>query len=492
MRQSRAICLGAALLFVTGQAGAQEALDLDLGSGLALALIRVPHGSFLEGSPNSEEGHADDERSRDVSLTKDFYLGKFPVTRREFAAFVTATGYRTEAENGTSGGAGWDGQKLAQKKSFTWRAPGFAQTETDPVTLVTHADAEAFGAWLTMRSSRRIRLPTEAEWEYAARAGTTTAYYAGASPADALSAGWFKDNAGQGTRATGQKKPNAFGLHDMSGNVYEWCADWYGPFEAGPVTDPMQDRPGGTDVPRRVLRGGSWLRAKTYGRSAARYRNTPESRNADNGFRVAADIAPLAPAANAPAAMSSSASPASSTDPAGHPTSAGSFAGGDGPIWLMGALGVVLSGLGLFLLLFRRRVSAVSSVRTRVVKDGFWIASKGLPAGTRLRYSCRVKKTPYSDVIPIGSGDETFVYTGDTPDMVQVLNVLESDLRAGTPAPHRTFGDQAPSLRSAAASPAHPGFSAHLAPASHLPPHPGPRAASEPVPEPFRGYPPAY
>lgn len=286
-----------AILIPLFSASAQEKeLKLGLGSNVALEMVLVEKGTFEQGSPASEKGRNEEESQREVTLTKSFYLGKYPITRKQFAQFVRETGYKTEAEKGPSGGFGWEAGGLKQKKEYTWRNPGFSQTDEHPVVLVTYDDVHQFLTWAIAKTGRKLTLPTEAQWEYAARAGTTTAYCTGDDEEDLAQAGWYQQNAGDGTRPVGEKRANAWGLFDMHGNVYEWCRDWYAPYESGPLTDPEQIRADLSDKPRRVLRGGAFHKEARHCRSAARYRNDPKSRNADNGFRVALLIEEAKPA----------------------------------------------------------------------------------------------------------------------------------------------------------------------------------------------------
>jgi sulfatase modifying factor 1 len=262
--------------------GAQErSVPIDLDGGMKLEMLRVEAGEFMMSSPESEAGRNADETQRRVRITKPYLMGKHPVTRAQFERFIAETHYKTEAEDGKSGGYGWNGSQLVQAPQYTWRNPGFAQDGSHPVTIVTWFDAMEFCKWLSRKSRLKIDLPTEAQWEYACRAGDAAPWPGG----DASKVAWHKVIAGGATHPSGTLKPNAWGFTDMGGNVWEWCADWYGPYP-GVLVDPLVATPPAGDKARRVLRGGSFLKNAAGCRSAARYRNDPRSRNADNGFRI--------------------------------------------------------------------------------------------------------------------------------------------------------------------------------------------------------------
>ncbi|HQZ17608.1 MAG TPA: SUMF1/EgtB/PvdO family nonheme iron enzyme, partial [Vicinamibacteria bacterium] len=206
--------------------------------------------------------------------------------------------------------------------------------------------------------------------------------------------------------------PNGIGLFDLAGNVAEWCLDWYGPYEAGPVTDPLETRQNLSDKPRRVLRGGSWLRDPKNGRSAARHRNAAGTRNADNGFRIVADTSASAPAA-APAAA------ATGSEPAGKDESPG----GMGPLAkLVGMVVALFVASKIVARLFGR---GSAGVKTEISPDGFALRAPRVPMGHRIHYRYMMDgKTQTGSIV--ASGDSEMgqtVYTGGRPSSVQVLAI---------------------------------------------------------------------
>ena len=397
---------------------ADDELRVDLGAGVHLDLVLAPGGSFPQGSPATEAGRGDDETGRAVTISHPYFIGKYPVTRGQFARFVAETGYRTEAEKGTSGGSGFDGQALVQRKEFNWKNPGFAQDDDHPVVIVTYDDALAFTQWLSRKAGRTVSLPTEAQWEMACRAGSKARFYQGASDDEARTIGWFKQNAGNGTRAVGQKKPNALGLFDMSGNVNEWVLDWYGPsYGEAAVKDPLESRSTLSDKPRRVLRGGSWLRDARNARCAARYRNTPGSRNADNGFRVVAsvDARPVA----APTAAATLVPTAKSVEIADH----------DWTHWLplLCPIGFFAFGIWFVVKIVRRILGgSARGVRTHIGDDGFWIYSPDETRGRSISYTAVVGGAEQPGMIASPGSQGEYVYTGARPSAVKGLRMADA------------------------------------------------------------------
>ena len=289
---------------------------------IGMKLTLIPSGEFQMGSGESAEATAaffkktygqdypkaslfkDEHPQHRVRITKPFYLGTYHVTRGQFRQFVADTAYKTDAERGEVGAFGWDPDKkeFRLNEKYSWRDVGFEQTDEHPVVNVSWNDAVAFCQWLSKKEGKTYRLPTEAEWEYACRAGTTTRYYSGDDPetlanvgnvADAAAKAEFPDwkytiKANDGyvfTAPVGKFKPNAFGLYDMHGNAWQWCADRYGAeyYAESPADDPTGPEAGDD----RVLRGGSWYLGPFDSCSAARFGVSPDFQYIFTGFRVA-------------------------------------------------------------------------------------------------------------------------------------------------------------------------------------------------------------
>ena len=280
-------------------------MTLQLGKGVTMKLALIPAGKFLMGSPKTEAGRDGDEGpQRQVTISRPFYIGLTEVTRGQFAAFASDSGYKTTAEK-----EGWvyafDGKTLTTLTGASWRKVGFEQADTHPVVCVNWDDATAFTAWLGRKARRTVSLPTDAQWEYACRAGTATVYQWGDDPdhgkgwcnvADATAKQkftWWKTFSWADghvfTAPVASYKPNAWGLHDMHGNVMEWCRDWYdAKYYSANAT--ALDPAGPAQGKDRVVRGGSWRFTVGFCRSAYRGSAHPVSASAffsrQRGFRV--------------------------------------------------------------------------------------------------------------------------------------------------------------------------------------------------------------
>jgi formylglycine-generating enzyme required for sulfatase activity len=280
-------------------------------TSLGLELVRIEKGEFTMGSkelPSELPIHK-------VRLTRDFYLAAHPVTVGQFRAFVKATGHKTEAESGKPV-TGFDAEAkwFSNKKSYSWKDPGFEQTDSHPVVCVSWNDADAFCKWLTKKEGKTYRLPTEAEFEYAARAGTTTRFSSGdedkslkgvanladqallkrmdrkiaamnAAPKGNKSGGVADfDDGYPFTSPVGKFKPNLWGLYDVHGNVWTWCRDWAGKYTAEDQVDPTGPaKPSGG----RTIRGGAWFVGPLRCRSANRVQRPPAESFCYVGIRVA-------------------------------------------------------------------------------------------------------------------------------------------------------------------------------------------------------------
>lgn len=301
--------------------GVPKELVLKLDANVSMKLVLIPAGKFVMGSSDEEQvrlrNEADAAGSRagnwfkhegplhEVTISKPFYMGVYHVIRGQFTAFTCDSCYRTEDE-----GWGWaiaiDGNGVeGLVGGASWKKPGFEQTDEHPVVCVSRNDAVAFCKWLSKKTGKTVTLPTEARWEYACRAGTTTAYQWGDNPDEGK--GWCNaadqsytkrfthsklpfswDDGYFFTSPVGKFKPNAFGLYDMHGNAIQWCSDFY---DANYYTNEKSVDPQG---PRSglyyVLRGGSWSGIPRYCRSANRTRSSPQGGSCVVGFRVVVEI----------------------------------------------------------------------------------------------------------------------------------------------------------------------------------------------------------
>ena len=244
-------------------------------NSIGMKLKLIPAGEFLMGSPISEPGRENRETQHRVKITQPFYMGLYTVTQSQWMAVM---GTRPWAEK-----------------------PDTKEGSDYPATYVSHFDAAKFCQKLSELENTTYRLPTEAKWEYACRARTKTAYCF-ADTADQLEQyAWFDettDNSGEGcAHGVGQKFPNAFGLHDMHGNVWEWCSDWFewhlvsankrkGGRKIKHALPSRVDPNGPTSGSYRVFRGGGWSSAAVDCRSASRSRGNPSYRSGSSGFRV--------------------------------------------------------------------------------------------------------------------------------------------------------------------------------------------------------------
>jgi formylglycine-generating enzyme len=300
---------------------------------LGISFVRVPAGEFLMGSDESVqalaadypalerprfEGLSDEAPVHRVRITKPFEMSRHEITVGQFRTFLRRSGHVPESVADGTGGYGYnpayDPATSPRRDAFegrsprySWQNPGFAQGDDHPVVNVTWNDAVALARWLSQQEGRAYRLPTEAEWEYACRAGGTGRYQHGDDPAGLIGVGntfdedaalnWpaWGDRAVPGrdghafTAPVGAYTANAFGLHDMHGNVWEWVSDWHGDdyYAQSPVDDPT----GPADGAVKVRRGGSWHTWSLYTRCAFRNWNTVQTRYTLVGIRLVREAA---------------------------------------------------------------------------------------------------------------------------------------------------------------------------------------------------------
>jgi sulfatase modifying factor 1 len=305
--------------------GVQQAWAKSLGealverNGLKQDLVLLPPGTFWMGSDKTMADLvkawftvpfdiSDESPRHRVRISKPFRMSRTEVTVGQFRAFVDATGHETDAERDEKGGWGYNAETTGseQAKRFSWRNTGWTQTDEHPVVNVSWNDAVKFCEWLSTPESREYRLPTEAEWEYACRAGTQTRFWAGDAVGAVDGAGNVQDRTLEGkfpgvdlkkypsfpfddgepfTARVGQYRANSFGLSDMLGNVLEWCQDGYDAklygMRRGATSDPLV-----SEGSYRVYRGGCWNGTPAVCRSAVRGGDVPSGRDGNLGFRL--------------------------------------------------------------------------------------------------------------------------------------------------------------------------------------------------------------
>jgi formylglycine-generating enzyme required for sulfatase activity len=302
--------------FEIGKAESAKTITNSIGMKLTL----IPAGEFQMGGEESVESvvkyfntnygidskadtFKDEHPQHRVRITRTFYLGTYPVTLGEFLKFYHDANYKCEAERDGKGGWGYSGSEktpIQRRREFLPWNTGFRQEMDHPVVNVSWNDAVAFCQWLSNKERKTYSLPTEAQWEYACRARTTTRYYSGDDAETLAEVGnvadstakkkfptWTAIRANDGyvfSSPVGKFRPNAFGLYDLHGNVYQWCADWYDSdyYANSPTDDPT----GPSSGSRRVSRGGCWSSDPKFCRSANRRSGTPPARYHDLGFRV--------------------------------------------------------------------------------------------------------------------------------------------------------------------------------------------------------------
>jgi formylglycine-generating enzyme required for sulfatase activity len=280
------------LLASSAQTGPQGTSSKQASFG-ASAMVRINGGCYQMGSPASETDRGDDEGRHRVCV-KDFSLAKHELSVGAFKRFVTAAGYRTEAERG-DGCWTYENDKWEERAGRDWRNPGFSQSDTHPVVCVSWNDATAYVTWLSRQTGKRFRLPTEAEWEYAVRAGTTTPFWTGRCVSTRqvhYNGNYEYSNCGAKTgqyrRRTvpvGSLPANPWGLHEILGNVWEWtCSAYKKSYDGSEYRCASK----GASVPRS-LRGGSWTSHPGGVRSADRYGGPADNRSNSVGFRLAQD-----------------------------------------------------------------------------------------------------------------------------------------------------------------------------------------------------------
>ncbi len=252
------IVFAGTILFSSCNRDKSPEMEISLSDEVKLEMVLIPAGKFFMGSDSTEQDRDNDEGPvREVTITQPFYMGKYEITQEQW---LTVMG---------------ENPSIFQDKK-NWR--------NYPVDWVSWNDCVEFTQKLSEITGKKFRLPTEAEWEYACRAGTETRYYWGKDPNDSeiVDYAWAFSYSEGRSHPVGVKKPNAWGLFDMSGSVWEWCLDWRDAYNPEDTIDPK----GSATGTRKIYRGGSWFNERPALRSANRHGHPPETLGTNAGLRV--------------------------------------------------------------------------------------------------------------------------------------------------------------------------------------------------------------
>ncbi len=270
-------------------------------------LVLVPGGYFLQGDTL---GNNDEKPTRKIRIS-DFYIGETELTRAQFQEFIETTGYQTDAERG-EGSYIWSSLGWVKKAGISWRHDETGRLRPAaageyPVVHVSWFDAARYCNWLSAvqkfkpvyifendsvkidTAGNGFRLPTEAEWEFAAGGGNTRENCSFSGSAYLSEVAWYSGNAQKGAHPVGQKKANTLGLFDCSGNVWEWCQDWYAPDSYTGLPDSLNPAGPASGVVR-AIRGGSWSNNPGHCRISNRSSRYPDGRDCNLGFRLARSV----------------------------------------------------------------------------------------------------------------------------------------------------------------------------------------------------------
>lgn len=252
-----------------GAAALEKYTETIPNTQITFEMVPIPGGTFTMGSPAGEPGRQADEGPQHTVTVKPFYMAAKEVTWDEYDEFAFSNDIRRKRRLGLTGPKDAGDAVSRPTPPYADESWGWGK-EAQPVIGITHHSATKYCEWLSARTGKKYRLPTEAEWEYAARAGTTTAYSFGDDPAQLGEYAWYKANSEEQPHVGGQKKPNAWGLFDMHGNVAEWTRDAYSAdfYAKSPADNPVNDP--GKELYPHVVRGGSWDDEPAKLRSAAR------------------------------------------------------------------------------------------------------------------------------------------------------------------------------------------------------------------------------